>query len=67
LACSVTICPVSYLLDVALFILPLNLEATPKFQILQVKRKKDWKRSRELPEESVLKMRKNGLQGEYLD
>lgn len=32
--------------------------------MLQVERKRDWKRSRELPEESVLKMRKNGLRGE---
>lgn len=67
MARSVTICPVSYLLDVALLILPLNLEATLKFQKLQVERKRDWKRSRELPEESVLKMRKNGLRGEDLD
>lgn len=67
LARSVPICSVSSLLDDAVLILPLNLKAVLNFQILQVKRRRDWKRSKELPEESVLKMRKNGLRGEYLN
>lgn len=33
------------------------------FQTLQVKRKKGWRRSRELHEENVLKMRRTGPPG----
>ncbi len=67
LAHFVTICPVSYLLDVVVLILHLSVKAILKFQILQVERRRDWKRSRELPEETVLKTRKNGLRGEYFN